>query len=206
MSAGDRTYYPVDFDDPVLSPEVRAGSNAGYDDMTSAITPVLTVFMPVANMDVPRNGSWNDAVAVLQCLRPSNFSEGSRVAPALAEGTPWPKPGALSVGAKGGIAAGVVGFSLATGGVLLYLWLAKRRKRAEAVEAILSDSIRCDDDSKMPPEADAAFGVHELAPNDRKPELDDAVVSELGSSGCKPSELANTSAPVELPADDTQSG
>lgn len=37
------------------------------------------------------------------------------------------------------------------------------------------------------------------SPKDRKQELDGFVVSEMGSSGGKPSEVANASAPVELP-------
>ena len=84
---------------------------------------------------------------------------------------------------------GVVGFVLATGSLPLYPWLAKRKKRAGAAEATLSDATPSDDDSRMPPEADAAFGVHKLTPNDRKSELDDFVVSELGGGSGRPSEL-----------------
>lgn len=184
-----------------MRPEVRdATSDVDYDSTANAITPMLTVYMPVANME--RGRCCNMTNAVLECIRASNFSEGSRVAPALAAGTPWPKPGALTAGAKGGIAGGVAGFTLVAG-VALYLWMAKRKKRARAAAAAAAQSNArpSDEDKKMlPTEADAGFGVYELTPKDRKQELDGFVVSEMGGGGGKPSELANTLAPVELPA------
>jgi cbb3-type cytochrome oxidase subunit 3 len=111
----------------------------------------------------------------------------------------------LSAGAKGGVAAGVVLFVLAVGGLVYLLWILKRKKRARAAAAAAaeSDDVKTGDDGKglLPPEADAGFGVHELAPRDRKPELDSMVVSELGGGGGKPSELGNTAIPAELSAD-----
>lgn len=179
-----------------------AGSDLGYDNITNAITPILTVYLPVANVE--RRGCCNQPKTILECIRASNFSEGSRVATALAEGTPWPKPG-LSAGAKGGIAAGVVVFVLAVGGILLCLWIVKRKKRARAATAAAQSDIKSsDEDIKLPPEADADFGVHELTPIDRKQEIDGTTVLELDGGKCKPSELANTSGPAELPADDTR--
>jgi len=190
--------YPVGFAYPVDTNEWDAGSDIGYDNITNAVTPMLTVYMPVANTE--RRGCCNPARSILECLRPRDFSEGSRVAPALAEGTPWPKPGALSAGAKGGIAAGVVVFILAAAGILLYVWNARRKRRARAAVAAAHSDIKTEDDDKMlPPEADAGFGMYELPPKDRKQELDGMTVSELGGGG-KPSELANDSKPVELPA------
>jgi hypothetical protein len=171
--------------------------------MTNAITPILTVYMPVANVE--RMGCCNAPNTVIECLRARDFNETSRVAPALAAGTPWPKPGALSAGAKGGVAAGVVVFVLAVAGCLLFLWVAKRKKRARAAAAAAAaqPDLKAGDDDKdlLPPEADAGFSVHELAPRDRKSELDSMVVSELGGGGGKPSELANTSVPAELSAE-----
>ena len=176
-----------------------AGSDLGYDNITNAITPILTVYLPVANVE--RRGCCNQPKTILECIRASNFSEGSRVATALAEGTPWPKPG-LSAGAKGGIAAGVVVFVLAVGGILLCLWIVKRKKRARAATAAAQfDTKSSDGDTKLPPEADAGFAVYELTSKDRKQEIDGTTISELGGGGSKPSELANISAPVELPAE-----
>lgn len=195
--------YPAYFSYPSdPSSEWDIGSDYGYDNITNEITPILTVYMPVANTD--RRGCCNKPKTILECIRPSNFSEGSRVATALAEGTSWPKP-SLSAGAKGGIAAGVVVFVLAVGGILLGLWIVKRKKRAHAASAAARSDIKSsDDDVKLPPEADAGFGVHELTPKDRKHELEGTVVSELDGGKSKPSELANTSGPAELPAEDTK--
>ena len=203
LSAGNKTLYPAYFSYPSdPSSEWDIGSDYGYDNITNEITPILTVYMPVANTE--RRGCCNKPKTILECIRPSNFSEGSRVATALAEGTSWPKPG-LSAGAKGGIAAGVVVFVLAVGGILLGLWIVKRKKRARAsTEAAQSDIKSSDEDIKLPPEADAGFGVYELTPNDRKQEIDGTTVSELSGGGSKPSELANTSTPVELPAESTK--
>jgi hypothetical protein len=156
--------------------------------------------MPVANTE--RTGCCNTPNSVLECIRPSNFAEGSRVAPALAAGTAWPKPGALSAGAKGGIAAGVVVGVLAAVGLALYFWIVKRRKRAQAASAT-SETAQSDakpSDELLLPEADAGVGVYELSPKDRKQELDGIVVSELGGGGGKPVELANTEEAIELPA------
>lgn len=192
--------HPAYFQYPTY-PEWRAGSNIGYDNITNEITPILTVYFTVANVE--RRQCCDRPQSVLECVRPRNFSEGSRVPTALAKGRPWPKPG-LSTGAKGGIAAGAVVFVLAVGAVLT-LRIAKRKKRTRAAAAAaLSDTKSSDDDIKLPPEADAGFGVHELTSKDRKQELDSAIVSELGGGKGKPSELANTSRPVELPADNTE--
>lgn len=202
LSAGNKTLHYAPFSYPV-HPGWDAGSDAGYDDMTTLITPILTVYMPVANVE--RTECCYQPKAVLECLRARDFNENSRVAPALAAGTPWPKP--LSAGAKGGIAAGVVIFVLAVGGLLLFLWIAKRKKHARAAVAAAaaqSDMKAGDNDRDLPPEADAGFGIYELAPRNRKSELDGLIVSELGGGGGKPSELANTSALAELSAENTR--
>jgi uncharacterized protein HemX len=190
--------YPAYFGYPV-NPEWQTGSDLGYDNITNAITSILTVYLPVANVE--RAGCCNQPKTVLECIRASNFSEGSRVAPALAKGTSWPKPGALNAGAKGGIAAGVVVLVLAVAGILYYFWNAKRKRRARAVATAAQSDIKTDDDDRtLPPEADASFSMYELSPKDRKQELDSMTVSELGGGG-KLSELASTSKPVELPAE-----
>jgi hypothetical protein len=195
LSAGNKTLFPAYFGYPV-DPDWQTGSDLAYDNITNAIIPILTVYLPVANVE--RGGCCNQPKTVLECIRASNFSKGSRVATALAKGTPWSKSGALSAGAKGGVAAGVVVFVLAAGGILLYFWNTKRKKRAAAV--LRSDAKTSSDDKMLPPEADAGFGVYELTPNDRKQELDGLVVSEMGGSG-KASELANSSRLAELPAE-----
>jgi hypothetical protein len=163
--------------------------------------------MPVANTE--RKGCCNTPNSVLECLRASNFAEGSRVAPALAAGTTWPKPGALSAGAKGGIAAGVVVGVLGAVGLGLYFWIVKRRKRAQAAsdasKAGIGDGAAQSDAKLLLPEADAGFGIYELSPKDGKQELDGVVVSELGGGCGKLSELASTEGAVELPAGNAES-
>jgi hypothetical protein len=136
LSAGNKTLFPAYFGYPV-DPDWQTGSDLAYDNITNAIIPILTVYLPVANVE--RGGCCNQPKTVLECIRASNFSKGSRVATALAKGTPWSKSGALSAGAKGGVAAGVVVFVLAAGGILLYFWNTKRKKRAAAV--LRSDAL-----------------------------------------------------------------
>jgi hypothetical protein len=200
LSGGNKTLHYSPFAYPVLSPGWEAGTDEGYDNMTNAITPILTVYMPVANVE--RMGCCNTPKTVLECLRARDFNETSRVAPALAAGTPWPKPGALSAGAKGGVAAGVVVFVLGVAGLLLYYFrIVKRKKRARAAAAQTDLKAGGDGKGLLPPEADAGFSIHELAPRDRKVELDSMVVSEMGGGSGKPSELANTSVPAELAAE-----
>lgn len=189
----------------VVLDDREAGNDIGYDNATHEINPILTIYMPVANMEREREiySSLQPAQSLLQCIRPSITSEGSRVAPDLPEGTPWPrKRSGLSAAAKGGIAAGVVSCALIVGGLGLWLWLVKRKKRAQAAAAAKSqsDTPPNDDDKKLPPEADGAGGVHELTPDDHKLEIDGVKVLELDSSN-KASELADTSAPSELPVE-----
>lgn len=121
------------------------------------------MYLPVANVE--RRGCCNKPKSILECIRPNNFREGSRVAPMLAKGTPRPKP-RLSAGAKGGIAAGVVVVVLAVAGVALYLWMAKRKKRARTATAAAAqfDTESSEDDIKLSPEANRGFSVHEFTP------------------------------------------
>jgi hypothetical protein len=158
--------------------------------------------MPVANTE--RKGCCNTPNSVLECIRASNFAEGSRIAPALAAGTAWPKPGALRAGAKGGIAAGVVVGVPGSVGLGLYFWILKRRKRAQAAndasKASMGDGAAQSDAKLLLPEADAGCCVYELSPKDQKQELNGIVVSELGDGGGKAAELASTEGAVELPA------
>ena len=190
--------YPAYFSYPAPL-DWDTGSDLGYDNMTNTIVSILTVKFTVANME--RTQCCNRPEVDLQCIRATDFSEGSRVAPALPQGTPWPKPGVLSTGAKGGIAAGVIVLALSTAGILLYFRGAKRKKRARtATEAAQADR-KTNNVDNLPPEADTDSGVHELTSKDRKQELDSLMVSELGSSNSSPAELANTQRLVELPAD-----
>lgn len=178
----------------------KFGTDAGYDNATQDITPILTMYMPVANTE--RTGTRNYVPTVLRCLQAKNFSEGSRVSPALAEGTPWPSPGGgLSAGAKGGIAAGVVVFVLLVGGMLLSLWLIKRRKRRAREAAERRDEAAGEDDKDLPPEADNTVEINELVAKDRKPELDSVDVVELGGGQGEPVEIASRTVPAELSAD-----
>jgi hypothetical protein len=177
----------------------RSGTDAGYDNATRDILPILTVYMPVAN--VKRTSFYSVAPSALQCVRTQEFSESSRVSPSLPKGTPWPSSsaGGLSGKAKGGVIAGVVVFVVLVAGLLFLLWLIKRKKRRarEAEAARLSVAP----DEKLPPEADGSLAVHELDPRDKKPELDGVSVAEMEGGGGRPPELATREAPVELSAE-----
>lgn len=178
----------------------RTGTDAGYDNATQEINPILTVYMPVANLE--RTSVYSYAPSVLKCVQAKNFSESSRVSPALPEGTPWPSPGgSLSAGAKGGIAAGVVVFVLLVGGMLLSLWLIKRRKRRAREAAERRDEAAGENDKDLPPEADNTVEINELVAKDRKPELDSVDVVELGGGQGEPVEIASRTAPAELAAE-----
>jgi len=178
----------------------RLGTEVGYGNATHDVLPILTVYMPVAN--VKRTDFYSIAISALQCVRVKDYSEGSRVSPALLEGTAWPSSSTgLSMGAKGGIIAGVVVFVVLVGGLLLGLWFVRRRKRRAKVSAERLAVAYDDGNEKLPPEADGSHIVNELSPKDKKPEIDGVTIVEMEGTGGRPSELPTTAAPVELPVE-----
>ena len=163
------------------STSLAQSSIESYDNATRNIHPILSVYMPVANVD--RKGpftSW--ANSSLQCVRTRDFNATSRVPPALAAGKPYNYSKGLSGGAIGGIVVGVVvGVAIIAGLSLWFCWLKpRRRKRAQAAQSEKLDGGAME--KKLPdvPEAEGG-GVSELSPVDRKPEMDSSPVHELGA-------------------------
>ena len=80
--------------------------NKNYDNATREVLPILTVYFPVANAE--RTSSISPADAQLACLRASTFSEGSRISPALPNGTAIRYGNGLSAGAVAGMLFGLL--------------------------------------------------------------------------------------------------
>jgi hypothetical protein len=155
--------------------------------------------MPVAN--VKRTSFYSVAVSALQCVRVREYGEESRVSPALPKGTVWPSPvTGLSTSAKSGVIAGVVVFVILVGSLLLCLWLIKRKKRRTREAVARLAAVPDDETEQLPPEADGSHVISELSPKDRRPEIEGVSIVEMEGGG-RPSELANTAAPVELPTE-----
>lgn len=160
-------------------------SNLDYDDAVRQLYAHLTVFFPH-----DPNGPYSSwANATLRCVRAKNISPGSRVPEKLAEGKWWKYPGdnqGLSKGAIAGIVVGViVGLGVVVGGAVA-LWL-RRRKRGPKAANDASAKLRKrgwpgkGDGANMLPEADDKAAINELNPEDRKPELASAEISELNA-------------------------
>jgi hypothetical protein len=199
-SAEDKIFHSVPVAITRANSDWRSGNDIGYDNATHDVLPILTVYMPVAN--VKRTDFYSIAISALQCVRIKDYSEGSRVSPALPEGTAWPYPATgLSMGANRGIIAGVVVFVVLAGSLLLCLWLVRRKKRRAKESAARLAAAPDDGNEKLPPEADGSHVVNELSPKDKKPEIDGVTIVEMEGAGGRPSELPNTAAPVELPAE-----
>lgn len=200
-SADGKTFHKVPRAFGRINNDLETGTDVGYDNATHDALPILTVHMPVANHQ--RTSFFTSAPSALQCVQVKDFSEGSRVSPALPEGTAWPSPAdSLSTKAKGGIIAGVVVSVLLVGGLLFILWnLRRKKRRAREVAAARLAVAPSDGGEKLPPEADGSHTVHELSPKDKKPELDSASVTEMEGGEGRPPELETTEAPVELPAE-----
>jgi hypothetical protein len=161
--------------------------------------PILAIYMPVAN--VKRTSFYSIAVSALQCVRVKDYSEESRVSPAVPKGTAWPSlVTGLSTSAKGGVIAGVVVFVVLVGSLLFCLWLIKRKRRRAREAAARLAAVPGDETEQLPPEADGSHVVSELSPKDRRPEIEGVSIVEMEGGG-RPSELVNTAAPVELPTE-----
>jgi hypothetical protein len=123
LRVGDKTYYGA----------FSAGRPGSYDNATRSIYPILTVYMPVANIDATfREGN---AFSKLTCARVKKFHEGSRVSSALPSGTPYTYGQGLSKGAIAGIVVGGIVFVAARTGFLAYLFFQRRRRERQQVES-----------------------------------------------------------------------
>lgn len=132
-----------------------------YDNATQSIFPILTVHMPVANVD--REGEfYGKANSSLLCVRAKDISPGSRIPPALEVGVPWvvrESSGGLGDGVKGGIAAGAVVVALVAVGVAAWWFLRKRSQRRRQVAGSLSNGVGSDGEAKTLFESDSGNGT-----------------------------------------------
>lgn len=164
-----------------------ASSPDSYDNATQALHAMLTVYMPVANVD--RKGEFTSwANSTLRCVRAKDIARGSRVPAALPQGKRYhySTGGGLSKGALAGI---VVGAIVAVGVLAgIALGLKRKRRRTSAQKAGPSPAEDGGKSIPLPPEADDAAQISELHSVDRKPELASAELVELRGDRSKPAE------------------
>lgn len=104
-----------------------------YNNLTTAVYPILSVFMPPANGT--RADTFQNATSQMACLRATNFSDGSLTPPALPQPTPvvipsnQPPSHGLNSGETAGIAVGCVAFVALVAAAAWYYW--RRRRIAE---------------------------------------------------------------------------
>ena len=94
-----------------------------YDEAVRRVYPIITVFF--RGTGATFFGYYPAVSATMSCVRVNEFSEGSRVTAPLEEVKP-PSDG-LSTGAKAGIAVVVVLVLLGAIGVLVAMWMKKKR-------------------------------------------------------------------------------
>lgn len=100
-----------------------------YYNLTSITIPVLTVFLPIA--DVERETTIQTANAALSCPRVTQINEGSLQTPPLPEPTPV-GGSSLSGGAIAGIVIGVLAAIAIVLGALWFFYFRKRRASKKA--------------------------------------------------------------------------
>lgn len=103
-------------------------SRENYALLTQTVTPVIAVWMPIANADRPSTIQY--AQAGMICGQANNYAPGSLRPAALPTPTPVGSGGGLSGGAIAGIVVGViVGVGLIVG--LAMWWFMRRRRKAK---------------------------------------------------------------------------
>lgn len=171
FSDGNKTFHGV---------MTRVDRNETYDVATRNVYPVLSVYFSVANHDRVSYTSYADSEFV--CLRAKTFTEGSRVSPSLPAGTAYSTTSKLSGGAIAGIVIGtLVGVALCGLGVWFFLRRHNRASKAKRLPEVIGNEDKS-------PEIDGTER-HELSPVDKKIEIDNGQVTELGNAQGKPGEL-----------------
>ncbi|KAF2162473.1 hypothetical protein M409DRAFT_27098 [Zasmidium cellare ATCC 36951] len=170
-----------------------------YSILTQTVTPIIAVWMPIANADRPSTISY--ATAGMICVNVNHFNPGSVVPAALPSPTPVGSGGGLSGGAIAGIVVGVVvGVALIVG-LAVWWFLAKRRKGKKSTELPVNEkdtidmsgnAVVGDTDYKhtqsSPVEAPAEERpLAELENQDFRPELDAGKDNQVFESDAKPS-------------------
>lgn len=112
----------------LIQSESSEATDSNYDDVVRGTSPILAVWMPIANVNRPSTIA--NAKAGMMCLSPRIVNTGSRKPAALPVAKPVGGRGGLSEGAIAGIVVGViVGMGIVGG--LAARWFLKRRKSAK---------------------------------------------------------------------------
>lgn len=198
LQVGDKTYY-----------NLGTGAPSSYDEATRSVHPILTVYMPVANIE--HTWQQGNAVSKLTCAHVKQFHGGSRVSPALPSGTPYSYGQGLGKGAIAGIVLSVVVFIAIVAGLLAYFYLRKRQRQMQQVgnqpvakhvaipeiddtgraELTPADPMHEPDSKRDVPEMDDAQGLPgELSVVGREPVVTSGrAIAEMGDGQGKPAEL-----------------
>lgn len=172
-----------------LTPSFSNESGA-YDAYTREVTPVMAVWFSVANVERMSSTSWADST--MTCVRAKDFSEGSRVSPALPMGTPYDYRKGLSSGAIAGIVVGVVGLVAVIAGIGFWLWRRRAKMRSQA-----RDNAKVVKAKEIGLSEFGGDDFHELKSEDRKLEKDSSPINEM-DGGDRAAELQAGSRFVEL--------
>lgn len=179
-----------------------------YALLTQTVTPVIAVWMPIANANRPSSIQY--ATAGMICGVANDYNPGSLKIPALPSPTPV-GGGGLSGGAIAGIVVGVVVGVGLIAGLAAWWFLAKRRKAKRTANtstggefdekdtkdltssgsAVGSHDVK--NSQSSPVEAPTSRPIAELPQNDFRPELDAGKDNQVFEADAK-----MNAAPVEL--------
>ena len=177
---GDKTFHSDWYD--------SIGEIGGYDRVTRDVTPVLTVYLPPANVDALYSNS--ASISALKCLRVKHFSEGSRVSPALPAGIPY-SHGSISGGTIAGIIVAVLAPTAIFTGLATWFCLRRRKARGHTLEEpkLVDSTGEGEDDS---------IGLAELSSKSYRQEMDSTELAELSPVERKPMIEADSKYVYEL--------
>lgn len=114
-------------------------SSANYALLVQTVTPIIAVWMPIANADRPSSISY--AQAGMICVKTDTINRGSRKPAALPLPTPVGDGGGLSGGAIAGIVVGVVVGVALIAGLAAWWFLAKRRKAKKSGKVLAGGNM-----------------------------------------------------------------